>query len=136
MNIIKRSLAAHKQRKDSKELLQSLRMVKVVLYGGMGAILNCAIALHSSPLSLNTVVNDLLLEPFSVIKTLLFLPAALGFLIGTVVMIAWTFMRAFVIRSLLQYNGWFLTPRNPINKVYVNINIYCTIICVYSCGTF
>ena len=99
-------------------------MDKVILYGGLGAILNCAIALHSSSLPLDHVVNDLLAQPFVVVKTLLFLPAAFGFIFGTAVMILWSFVKAIAVRSLLQYNGWFLNPRSPLNKVSIISSLY------------
>jgi carnitine O-palmitoyltransferase 1 len=51
-------------------------------------------------------------------KTVLLLPAAFGFIIGTVVMLIWTFLKAYVVRALLQYNGWFLNPRSPVNKIW------------------
>jgi hypothetical protein len=92
-------------------------MAKVIVYGGLGALLNCVVTLFSSSLPLDHVVNDLLVQPFAVMKTVLLLPAAFGFIIGTVVMLIWTFLKAYVVRALLQYNGWFLNPRSPVNKV-------------------
>lgn len=96
--------------------------MKVVLFGGMGALVNCALALHSSSLSFAHIIDDVLLQPFTAVKTLLLLPAALGFLLGTFTLLFWSFLRAIVLRSLLQYNGWFLRPKSPINKV-----VYCLV---------
>ena len=90
-------------------------MVRVVLFGGLGAIVNSAIALHWSSLTLEHIVSELVLQPFSVLRTLL--PAVLGFLFGSAVILIWSFLRQRVIRFLLQYDGWFLTPRSPINRV-------------------
>lgn len=90
-------------------------MVKVVLFGGLGAIVNSAIALHWSSLTLEHIFSELVLQPFSVLRSLL--PAVLGFLFGSAIILIWSFLRQRVIRFLLQYNGWFLTPRSLINRV-------------------
>ena len=93
----------------------------------MGALLNCALALHSSPLSLAHIIDELLVQPFTAMKSLLLLPAALGFLLGTVTLLFWSFLRAIVLRSLLQYNGWFLKPKSPLNKVIISLTF-----CIYT----
>lgn len=87
-------------------------MVKFIIAGGMGAIINCAL---SSAFSLEVFFRDFLVQPLSAFRTLL--PAALGFLFGTLLVLVWNFMRAMVIRYLLAYNGWFLNPKQPIIKV-------------------
>ncbi|XP_019849708.1 PREDICTED: carnitine O-palmitoyltransferase 1, muscle isoform-like isoform X1 [Amphimedon queenslandica] len=98
--------------------------MKVALFGGMGALLNCVLALHSSSLSLAHIIDELLVQPFTAMKTLLLLPAALGFLIGTVTLLFWSFLRAIVLRSLLQYNGWFLKPKSPLNKIWYLLMLF------------
>ncbi len=95
--------------------LFGLKMGKVFFFGGMGAIVNCAIAIRDSSLSLERLVSEILVEPFAALRTLS--PAFLGFMIGSAVLLAWTFVRAIAVRFLLGYNGWFLQPKNPINKV-------------------
>lgn len=87
-------------------------MVKFIIAGGMGAILNCV---YSSAFSFDLLFRDFLVEPLSAIRTLL--PAVFGFLFGTLVVLVWNFMRAMAVRFLLDYNGWFLRPKHPINKV-------------------
>ena len=90
-------------------------MGKVFFFGGMGAIVNCAIAIRDSSLSLERFVSEILVEPFAALRTLS--PALLGFMIGSAILLVWTFVRAIAVRFLLGYNGWFLHPKNPINKV-------------------
>lgn len=91
-------------------------MGKIILAGGMGAVVNCALALHFSTSSADHVLQQLVGHPLSALRSLLVLPAALGFLIGTVILLGWTFIYAMVLRFLLGYNGWFLHPKRPINK--------------------
>ena len=83
----------------------------------MGAIVNCALAIHFSTTSADHVLQQVVGHPLSALRSLLVLPAALGFLIGTVILLVWTFIRALVIRFLLDYNGWFLHSKRQINKV-------------------
>ena len=90
-------------------------MGRIFFFGGMGAVVNSAIALHSSSYSIENLVSELLVQPFSAVRTLL--PAALGFLFGTAILLIWSFIQAMVVRFLLDYNGWFLNPKSPINKV-------------------
>ncbi len=90
-------------------------MGKVFLVGGMGAIVNCAIAIRASTLSLEHLVAEILVQPFTALRSLT--PAVLGFMIGSAMVLAWTFLRAVTVRFLLGYDGWFLKPKNPINKV-------------------
>ena len=92
-------------------------MGKLILAGGMGALLNCVLAIHFSTTSVDHILQQLVGHPLSALRSLLVLPAALGFLIGTVILLAWTFVRAMVVRFLLDYNGWFLHPKRQINKV-------------------
>lgn len=91
-------------------------MGRIFFFGGMGAVVNSAIALHSSSYSIENLVSELLVQPFSAVRTLL--PAALGFLFGTAILLIWSFIQAMVVRFLLDYNGWFLNPKSPINKVW------------------
>lgn len=108
-------------------------MGKLFIVGGMGAIINCA---FSSAFSLELLFRDLLVEPIAAVRTLL--PAALGFLFGTLVVLVWNFLRAMVIRFLLDYNGWFLSKHRPINKVcpYISARALATLLPPpFSCGT-
>lgn len=95
-----------------------IAMGKVFLFGGMGAIVNCAIALRASSVaSLEHFVTEILVQPFVALRTLT--PAFLGFMCGTAIVLAWTFIRALTVRFLLGYNGWFLNPKGHsiVNKV-------------------
>ena len=92
-------------------------MGKIFLYGGMGAIVNCAIAIKASSVTLEHLIAEILVQPFSAVRTLT--PAFLGFMFGTAVLLVWSFLRAIIVRFLLGYNGWFLNPKNPVNKVYL-----------------
>ena len=95
--------------------LSTPAMVKLIVAGGMGAIINCA---YSSAFSLELLFRDFFVQPFSAFRTLL--PAVLGFLFGTMILLVWNFMRAMAVRFLLDYNGWFLTPKHPINKACIH----------------
>ena len=96
-------------------LSTTIAMVKFIIAGGMGAILNCV---YSSAFSFDLLFRNFLVEPLSAIRTLL--PAVFGFLFGTLVVLVWNFMRAMAVRFLLDYNGWFLKPKSPLNKVYTS----------------
>lgn len=90
---------------------------RVLFFGGIGALLNCAFTLHSLSFSLDSILQDLLHQPFHAARTVLLFPAVIGFFLGGLLLVLWSYLRVFVIRALLQYNGWMLTPRNPLNKV-------------------
>ena len=80
----------------------------------MGAVLNCALASYfSSPL--DYLLQEMLIQPLSALRTIL--PAVFGFFGGTLLLLTWHFLKARVVRFLLDYNGWFLHPKRPINKV-------------------
>jgi len=42
-----------------------------------------------------------------------------GFVGGALAVPTWRFLKIRIIRLLLQYDGWFLHPKRPINKVRV-----------------
>ena len=42
-----------------------------------------------------------------------------GFVGGALAVPAWRFLKIRTVRLLLQYDGWFLHPKRPINKVRV-----------------
>ena len=41
-----------------------------------------------------------------------------GFVGGALAVPTWRFLKIRIVRLLLQYDGWFLHPKRPINKVY------------------
>lgn len=87
--------------------------MKVFVFGGLGAVLNCIFVFNSLSYSVEEVVNDSLVRPYTVILY----PAIVGFIIGTIFLLCWSFLKTLLVRSLLQYNGWLLNPKRPINKV-------------------
>ena len=93
---------------------QRRTMIGFILAGSMGAVLNCALASYFST-SFDYVLQELFMTPLSTMKTVL--PAVFGFFGGTLVLFTWHFLKARVLRFLLDYNGWFLHPRRKINKV-------------------
>ena len=93
---------------------------RVMMYGGAGAVINGALSLYSmqniKTLSLesrlSSLVEVVLVEPLAALS-----PIALGFFVGTVILVIWSLLRALAVRFLLGCNGWFLNRKNPLNKV-------------------
>ena len=93
---------------------------KVMMYGGAGAVINGALSLYytqnirtlSLESRLSSLVEVILVEPLAALS-----PVALGFLVGTAILVVWSLLHAMAVRFLLGLNGWFLTPKNPLNKV-------------------
>lgn len=88
--------------------------------GGVGAVVNYAVFSQYTPVSVDLMLKEIatVVQPLAaVIKTALpALPALFGFLVGALFMLIWNYLKVQVIRRLLEYNGWFLTPKRPINK--------------------
>ena len=89
--------------------------------GGMGALVNCYIS-SSVMIPLGILLQELFVQPLVALRSLL--PAMVGFLGGTLVLLVWHFLKTRVVRFLLDYNGWFLTPKHPINKVSVHLALF------------
>ena len=87
-------------------------MTSFILAGGLGALLNCALF---SSMSVEHLLQEMFIQPLSALRTLL--PVVFGFFGGTLLLLIWNFLKARVVRFLLDYNGWFLHPKRPINKV-------------------
>ena len=107
-------------------------MTSFILAGGMGAVLNCALASYFSS-SLDYVLQLLLgvLVPYSTLQTLrTIVPVLFGFFGGTLLLLTWHFLKTRVVRFLLAYDGWFLHPKRPIVKVYYNKRVYVVIVLV------
>jgi len=90
-------------------------MTSFILAGGLGALLNCALFSHFSSMSVENFLQEMFIQPLSALRTLL--PVVFGFFGGTLLLLIWNFLKARVVRFLLDYNGWFLHPKRPINKV-------------------
>ena len=80
--------------------------VLLLLTGGFGALLS----LFLSPFS---AAEDAGLEWTAVV-------GACGFIAGVHLLVLWYFVKVRLVRLLLQYNGWFLRPKRPINMVRVS----------------
>lgn len=87
----------------------------ILVAGGMGAVLNCALASYSTSAFTEFLAQQLFVQPVAAVRALL--PALVGFVWGTLVVLVWHLLKAWVVRFLLDYNGWFLHPRRPVNKV-------------------
>jgi carnitine O-palmitoyltransferase 1 len=86
-------------------------MASFVVAGGFGAVINCALASYFS--SQFDAVQEIFLQPAAALKTLV-----CGFFGGTLVLLMWQFVKVRMVRYLFQYDGWFLHPKRPINKVW------------------
>ena len=86
--------------------------------GGVGAVANYALSQYS-PVAMDWILKEVAVavQPVAALKTVL--PALFGFMGGTLVLLMWNYFRGRAIRFLLEYNGWFLHPKKPINKVGV-----------------
>ena len=88
-------------------------MAKIFLAGGIGALGNFALTFSVPSVSTEKAFQDLLMvEPITVLRT-----AVQGFFFGSGLAILLLFLRALVIRYLLDYNGWFLKPKSAVNSV-------------------
>lgn len=86
----------------------------ILVAGGMGAVLNCALASYFTSAT-EFLAQQLFVQPVASMRVLL--PALVGFVWGTLVLLVWHLLKAWVVRFLLDYNGWFLHPKRPVNKV-------------------
>lgn len=96
----------------------------------MGAVVNYAIFsqyLPSTSISMDYLLKEFgtvtntgealfsMVQPFTTgLKT--FLPAIFGFFFGTLLLFVWNWLKSIAVRRLLEYDGWMLRPKNPINK--------------------
>ncbi|KAL5517212.1 hypothetical protein EMCRGX_G002713 [Ephydatia muelleri] len=88
--------------------------------GGMGALVNCYIS-SAVMIPLGLLVQEVFVQPLVALRSLL--PAMVGFLGGTLILLVWHFLKTRVVRFLLDYNGWFITPKHPINKLWYVMTI-------------
>eukprot|EP00731_Ephydatia_muelleri_P002535 Em0001g2535a len=86
----------------------------------MGALVNCYIS-SAVMIPLGLLVQEVFVQPLVALRSLL--PAMVGFLGGTLILLVWHFLKTRVVRFLLDYNGWFLTPKHPINKLWYVMTI-------------
>lgn len=93
--------------------------------GGVGAVANYALFSQYSPVTMDWVLKEMatVVHPFAALKTVL--PALFGFMGGTLLLLVWNYFRGRAVRFLLQYDGWFLHPKRPINKVLCCRSMLC-----------
>ena len=101
-------------------------MGALMLAGGMGAALNYALYPHIEErfsLPVDQALQDLgyMVKSLDTLKT--FLTVAFGFIGGIFLLFFCMFLKTMVVRFLLDYNGWFLSPRNPLNKVLFSTTV-------------
>ena len=103
---------------------------RLFICAAIGALLlSCFVTLYAS---VDGVFGDLLLNPLDAAS--LFLgPAVLlvGLFASGLAVLLWSCLRILVVRALLQYNGWFLNPKSPINKVSTLYNTCRSISCIF-----
>ena len=84
-------------------------------------VANYALFSQYTPVSMDLAMDLMLkdvgsvVRPLAALKTLL--PALIGFMGGTFILLVCRYLRSRAIRFLLEYDGWFLHPKRPINKV-------------------
>ena len=78
--------------------------VVLIVVGGLGALLSWFLATSY----------------FSAQGELGVILALGGFVGGVLAVPTWRFLKIRIVRLLLQYDGWFLHPKRPINKVRVH----------------
>lgn len=80
-------------------------------------MVNYAVFSQYTPVSMDLMLKEIasVVQPLAALKSAL--PALFGFLVGASFMLVWSYLKAHAVRRLLEYNGWFLTPKRPINKV-------------------
>ena len=85
--------------------------------GSVGVLANYALFSQYTPGSLELLVKEVsaVVQPLAALKS--FLPALFGFLGGTLLLLVWNCVKSRVVRLLLEWDNWFLHPRQPINKV-------------------
>lgn len=96
-------------------------MGALVLAGGMGAALNYALYPHLEErfsLPVDKVLQDMGYMDKSLVTLKSVLTVVFGFFGGMILLFLCVFLKTMVVRFLLDYNGWFLTPKSPLNKVH------------------
>ncbi len=86
--------------------------------GGVGALANYALFSQYTPVpGLDWLLKEMaaVVHPYAALMSAL--PVLLGFVGGTFLLLVWQYLQSRAIRFLLDYNGWFLHPKKPINKV-------------------
>lgn len=87
--------------------------------GGVGIVANYALFSQYTPVSMDLMLKELatVVQPLAGLKVIL--PALFGFMGGSLLLLLWRYLSSRAVRFLLDYNGWFLQPKKPINKVSV-----------------
>lgn len=102
---------------------------RVFFCAALGALLlSCLFTLYAS---VDGVFGEFLVNPFEA-ASLLLGPAVLlvGIFACGLAVLLWSCLRICVVRALLQYNGWFLNPKNPLNKVSGSIQYLSAHFCI------
>lgn len=116
---------------NAPNFIEPWAMGALMLAGGMGAALNYAIYPHlderfDQPLdkALHDMGYDNVVDSLQALKT--FLAVLFGAIGGVLLLFFAVVFKVMAVRFLLAYNGWFLTPKNPLNKVNLNACLYST----------
>ena len=99
--------------------MQSLAMqsTSFLVAGGVGIVANYALFSQYTPVSMDLMLKEVasVVQPLAKLKVVL--PALFGFMGGSLLLLVWKYLSSRAVRLLLDYNGWFLHPKKPINKV-------------------
>ena len=85
--------------------------------GGVGIVANYALFSQYTPVSMDLMLKEMasVVQPLAGLKVVL--PALFGFMGGSLLLLVWMYLHSRSVRFLLEYDGWFLHPKRPINKV-------------------
>lgn len=85
--------------------------------GSVGVVANYALFSRYTPASMDLFLKEMatVVQPIAALKGIS--PALIGFLGGTLLLLVCNYLKVRVVRFLLEYDGWLLHPKRPINKV-------------------
>lgn len=91
----------------------------LLVAGGVGIVANYALFSQYTPVSMDLMLKEVatVVQPLAGLKVLL--PALFGFMGGSLLLLVLRYLKSRTVRFLLEYDGWFLQPKKPINKVSV-----------------
>ena len=94
-----------------------MQSTSFLVAGGVGIVANYALFSQYTPVSMDLMLKELatVVQPLAGLKVIL--PALFGFMGGSLLLLLWRYLSSRAVRFLLDYNGWFLHPKMPINKV-------------------
>ncbi len=94
-----------------------MQSTSFLVAGGVGIVANYALFSQYTPVSMDLMLKEVasVVQPLAGLKVVL--PALFGFMGGSLLLLVWKYLSSRAVRFLLEYDGWFLHPNKPINKV-------------------